>query len=419
MVRDSKSVLVVGFNTRPLAYSLNEAGYTVHAVDFFGDLDLLPSVKDCLIVTKELKSNYHLIKDKYGEFLSNFALDLLQKHPDTDYLLIGSGLDDAFKEREFISSEIEKKGYSIVDANNNIETIKKARDIKFIHGFLRSRGYQTPLTHSYDEVRSLNIDFQFPLILKKKTGSGGVNVYKINNKRELSFTIKRLSVDKFKPMEWLVQEFLEGIPVSCTVISNGEECEIISLNRQIIGEKFLNSPKDFMYCGNVVPSKLLKDDLKLISEISILLAKQLGLKGINGFDYVLKNHYPYLMEINPRIPGSIRASELVLNLNLLDLHIKSFDLKEWLEIKRLIKNTEPQGFATKLIMFAPCEVNINKIKKINKLPHIHDKSEPIKSIFKGEPLCTVLNKGKNHQDSYFGALKMIDKIKDIIESKEN
>ena len=53
----------------------------------------------------------------------------------------------------------------------------------------------------------------------------------------------------------------------------------------------------------------IKEDNKLISEISLILTKKLGLKGINGFDFVLKNHYPYLMEINPRIPGSIRASE--------------------------------------------------------------------------------------------------------------
>ena len=76
----------------------------------------------------------------------------------------------------------------------------------------------------------------------------------------------------------------------------------------------MNPPKEFMYCGNVVPSNLMKNDERLVTEISLKLSKQLGLKGINGFDFVLKNHYPYLMEINPRIPGSIRASESVLNL---------------------------------------------------------------------------------------------------------
>lgn len=56
MADESNSVLVVGFTTRPLVYSLNKAGYNVYAVDFFGDLDLYPYVDDCIIVIKELRS---------------------------------------------------------------------------------------------------------------------------------------------------------------------------------------------------------------------------------------------------------------------------------------------------------------------------------------------------------------------------
>ena len=55
MADESNSVLVVGFNTRPIVYSLNKAGYSVYAVDFFGDLDLYPYVDDSIIVMKELR----------------------------------------------------------------------------------------------------------------------------------------------------------------------------------------------------------------------------------------------------------------------------------------------------------------------------------------------------------------------------
>ena len=75
-----------------------------------------------------------------------------------------------------------------------------------------------------------------------------------------------------------------------------------------------------MYCGNIVPAGISEEEERIISEISIFLTRELGLKGINGFDFVLKNNYPYFMECNPRIPGSISASESALNLNLLDLH---------------------------------------------------------------------------------------------------
>jgi len=408
-----KSILIVGFNTRPLAYSLKKAAYDVYAVDFFGDLDLYSNVKDCIIITKKLHTNYNLIKDKYSNFLARFAIDLIQKYPRVNYLLIGSGLDDAYKKREMNLNEINEKKYKILSVNNGIEEIKEARNIENIYNFLKSKDYNVPLTYPFDEFKSKVQEIEFPFILKKKTGSGGINVYKIENESQLSFFIKMQKIKDFNPSDWLIQEYVKGLPVSCTVISNGSECEVISINRQIIGLKFLNPPKEFMYCGNIVPAYLFIEDEELISEISTTLTKELGLKGINGFDFVLKNHFPYLMEINPRIPGSINVSETVLDLNLLDLHIKSFDRTKWEYIEKKINLTKPKGFATKLIIFASKEINRNKVQQINQLENIHDKTEP-KIISKGEPICTILYKDKNFSGSFFGALKIADEIKKII-----
>jgi predicted ATP-grasp superfamily ATP-dependent carboligase len=226
--------------------------------------------------------------------------------------------------------------------------------------------------------------------------------------------LKLQEIKEFKESEWLMQEYLDGIPVSCTTISNGKDCEIISINRQIIGEKFVNAPKEFMYCGNTVPADLFKKDNALISKMCITLVNELELKGINGFDFVLKDHYPYLMEINPRIPGSIRVSESSLNINLLDLHIKSFSISNWEYVKNVVNNAKPEQFATKLIMFAPKDIDKAQLLKINSLKNIHDKSEQNVEILKGDPICTVLYKGKTFSESYFGALKIIDEIKRII-----
>jgi len=413
MANESNSVLIVGFNTRPLAYSLNKTGYKVYAVDFFGDLDLYPYVDDCIIVLKELRSNYNSLKDKYSRYLAQFALILHRKYRDVTFLLMGSGLDDAYEERELIYDEI--KDYGTINVNNNLKTIKKSRDIKYVLRFLKSNGYNVPTSYSFEEFQLQNLKMEYPFILKKKRSAGGTNVFKIENETDLASQIKILEKKIFIPTEWLIQEYIEGIPVSCTMISNGNECKVISINRQIIGEKFLNSPKSFMYCGNIVPAGISKDEEKIISEISILLTRELGLKGINGFDFVLKNNYPYFMECNPRLPGSIRASESVLNLNLLDLHIKSFIPNEWEEIKNLLKSREIKTVATKLIFFAPKEIDKNIVPKINNLKFIHDKSEPNKNILKGEPLCTILYKAQNFSESYSGAKKIVNKICKIIE----
>ncbi|MEJ2296850.1 MAG: ATP-grasp domain-containing protein, partial [Candidatus Lokiarchaeota archaeon] len=159
--------------------------------------------------------------------------------------------------------------------------------------------------------------------MKKKQSSGGINIYRIESYQDFKLLKDKLNLD-FELNQWYVQEFIDGLSISCTVISDGLNARVISINRQIIGEKFLNAPKEFSYCGNVVPADLFQEDNDIIAEISLFLTKSLKLKGINGFDYVLKNHYPYLMEINPRIPGSLRVSESALGINLMDLHVKSF-----------------------------------------------------------------------------------------------
>jgi len=415
MNNKENSVLVAGFNTRPLVYSLHRAGYDVYAVDFFGDLDLYPFVKDCLILTKKLSVNYEIAKSNYSEYLSLLILELLDKYPDIKYLIIGSGLDDGIEERALILEDIKRKKYKIFNLNNELEAIKKSRNTEFIFNLLIKFGYNVPRTVSFKEVRFKVNKLEYPFILKKKSGSGGTNVYKIRNESDLSFHINLINREGFIPKDWLIQEYIKGNPVSCTTISNGVESEVISVNNQIIGDnKYLNAPKEFMYCGNVVPANVFAEERELIVDISLKLSTELGLKGINGFDFVLKNQYPYLIEINPRIPGSIRASEEAMNINLLDLHIKSFTKKGWEYVKKTLKNAKIENFTTKMIFFAPKEIDKNLLYKINDLEYVHDKSEPVKNIYKGEPVCTILFKANFPSDSYLGSLKVVDKINKII-----
>ena len=418
MYKERKSVLVIGFNSRPLASSLSDAGYDVYVVDFFGDLDLYPLIKDAMILTHELGKNYESLKHNYGKYLAKFAIDMVDKYPEIDYLIIGSGLDDALQERFLIKRIIKEKNPTIKYVNNNNNTIKKARDLKFLYGLLEKKGFEVPKTITLEHFLNKSNVINFPIVLKKKTGAGGINVYKIENRKEFEFSLQNINEEDFDPKQWWIQEYLEGIPVSSTIISNGKESEIISINRQIIGMNYLNPPKRFMYCGNIVPGNVLKTDEEKISQISLYLAKFLRLKGINGFDFVLKNHHPYLMEINPRIPGSINASELAYDLNLLEMHVISFNKKKWNEIKRKLKGKKLQKFATKLIFFAPEKIKTSKIHEINNLKYIQDKTVPEKEVFKGEPLCTILYGNQSFNSSFFGALKIIDKIYHIIKKQD-
>lgn len=409
-----KTILVAGFNTRPLVYSLFKAGYEVYAVDFFGDLDLYPYVVDCLVLTKKLNASYDVVKNNYSEYLPDLILELLEKHPYINYLVIASGLDDALNERDHILKEIHRKKYKIVSLNNSLDVIRKSRKVEEVFNFIQDLGYKIPFTKSFDDMKQKVDELNYPFVFKKKSGSGGVNVFKISDRDCFHFILDLIKSKEFNPKEWIIQEFIEGNPVSCTTISNGKESLIVSVNQQLIGEKYLNAPQEFMYCGNIVPGRLTTEERKRIFEISLKLTSELGLRGINGFDFVLKNHYPYLMEINPRIPGSIRASEEAMNINLLDLHLKSFTDKGWEIVKKTLKGAKIENFTTKMIFFAPKEIGKNLLNEINNLEYVHDKSEPVQNIAKSEPVCTILFKAKSFSDSYLGSLKVVNKINKLI-----
>jgi hypothetical protein len=290
----------------------------------------------------------------------------------------------------------------------------KARKISGIFEILVENGYKAPETKYPTRIDDFRNYERFPFIIKKFRSSGGMNIHKIDDKETLNFTLKLLESQMDDISSWLIQEYIEGIPMSCTIISDGIHSKVISINRQIIGEKYLNAPRDFIYCGNVVPAQIGANTKNLITEISLMLSKKIKLKGINGFDFVVRNQYPYLMEINPRIPGSIRASELAFNINLLDLHVKSFNSENWNEIEKVLSTGNFVQFATKLIVFAPTELCESELVKINKLEYIHDKTDPENRVQKFDPVCTILFGARDFSASYFGALKIVDKIYDII-----
>ncbi len=417
MNENKKCVLVVGFNSRPIVHSLHRSGHDVYAVDFFGDLDLLSHVIDSKIVIKEIGSDYECAKTIYHELLANFSISLMKKYPNINGVVIGSGLDDDIEERQEIIDYITRAGYEVIYANNSNKTILKVRDITKVYQYLKERKFNAPLTIALEEYLKNPDILSYPFVLKKKQGSGGISVYKINDDPAFNHRLRLLENDDFDQNHWIVQEYIKGKPISCTTISNGMEAKILTINRQIIGEKFLNTPQEFMYCGNIVPCSLFPNQISEIERIAIDLCKKYSLQGINGFDFVLKNdNLPFLMEINPRIPGSLSASESVLGINLVDLHFKCFEKEGWEQVKKKLENSTMSGYTTKLIFFSPKTINKVMIENINALEHVFDKCNPESVVTKGSPLCTVLFKGYNFSDSYFGALKVIDKIIRIIKN---
>ena len=102
--------------------------------------------------------------------------------------------------------------------------------------------------------------------------------------------------------EFILQEFIEGLNISVSVLSTGSQSRTILTSEQIIGEVNLGQREVYGYCGNIAP--LLED--KGAARIGEDVINYLSLKGSNGVDFIIRNDDLYLIEINPRPTGYFR-----------------------------------------------------------------------------------------------------------------
>jgi predicted ATP-grasp superfamily ATP-dependent carboligase len=302
-------VLVIAKSARSIVCSARKAGHTVCALVCFEDLDMQRCADKSLFI--ESMPRLYELANSFGDF---------------DAVILGPGFENLRFNNIFI---------------NPTDVIEKVGDKSKLPRKLSSMGIPHPETRAVNSASSLG----FPLMIKPKSGSGGVRNMIVRNEEELDFFKERCDADEF-----IAQEFVEGIPCSASVISTGDDAAVIALNEQLIGVPWLTR-LPFAYCGNITPFHT-----KFSNEI-MHYAKQLVLEfkllGSNGIDFILTEKGIQVIEINPRFQGSLDTVERSTGMNIFDAHIKSFAG----ELPLLKK---PICFAAKTIVFADNKVVIDK-----------------------------------------------------------
>lgn len=359
-----ENVLVVGANTRPVACSLNQAGYNVYSSDYFGCEDIKPCVKEFRSI---LKSTPH---ESTGFFSEKFSQDKLQEIADefiddVDHIICCSGADP----KQFPKTKV-LGNRNISNVENKYKLYKTLK--KRFSGLIKVP--ETYFVDSLEEAHEIVMDQPMKkFLIKPIHGNGGVGI--------INFTSQVTTMD-FNGV--LLQEIVDGPNISASVISNVDEARTILINWQLIGKKSLGQLENYGYCGNITPYNGMDqksiDNLKTISEDIIL---KLGLIGSNGLDIIIKDNDPYLIEINPRIQGSFEVAELSLGINMAQTHINACN-------DSLIEIPKPKCFAMKQVVFA---MERSLIGDVNQ-PGIYDLPTKNTIIEKGEPVATVINSGK-------------------------
>jgi predicted ATP-grasp superfamily ATP-dependent carboligase len=370
------TVMVVGFNSRPIACLAKQLDLRVIAVDYWGDLDII-NCTDGLLTVIQQKHGEHLRHD-FKKPICELLVDLAERGADrfgaVDFILLGSGLDD----RPDLWARLARIAPVL---GNSPEKIKVIRNPTKLFAIARGLGISCPRTEkatSPEEAWEIAKKIGSPVVLKPMGGSGGFRSRLGGDVEEVKKHFRDVAGESG---EVWVQEFIRGVDASSSIVGNGSECSVVSVNEQLVGMERLGASKPFSYCGNIVPLKANGSVIERIRENSSALGKKLGLIGSNGFDFVIdSNKQLYLMEVNPRFQATLECIQSVSLLNLVEEHIKAC-------CGELPKSVpEPKGFAVKMIVFAKKR---GIIPDLSEVKSVFDISHPGVIVDKGDPICTV------------------------------
>lgn len=317
----SEKVLLIGTNVRNVASSAKRAGYEVYAITKYPDADLYLYCEKVYSIER-IGDAERIAQEKNAKVVlcSNF---------------------ETFEIKAELLCNEPKKAKKVVDKLEFHKTLEKA-------------GIPHPRILKKPEGKS---------IAKPRFGGGGEGI-KFTEKEEDG---------------WILQEFIEGIPCSVSLLASREIIPI-ACNFVFSGWKEMNAD-GFRYSGNLTPLNVDEERRKELEKIAVETAELFDLQGSIGVDFILADR-PFVLELNPRFQGSLDSVEWSFDVNMFSLHVKAFEGKS-------IERVKPKRFAIRAIYFADRDLEVKKDLSGN--PFFAD--IPLGFYHKGEPLISILASG--------------------------
>ena len=384
-----EKLLLIGIDTRSMLNSALKLDFEVYSTSYFSTSDT-PQIQNQKIILNESEGESCGIFE--DQFDSKTILEISKDYMDeVDCIIPISGISPS----EF-PNKYRKKILGNKDVKNIENKFKFYKEIK--------DEFLTPMTFSVtdvDEAREINKNYddkQF--ILKPTQGSGGYDINLLDNNTSI----------KLNDSEFMMQEYVEGISLSSSVLATESDAKTI-VNTRLLTEHDFGISDSFIYIGNILPltSKSIMADVndtdkinEAMNETSENLARKFNLIGSNGVDYILNENGLYVIEINPRLQGTFECVEISLGINMLDAHINACQGK-------LIEIPEAKCYSYKKIVYSPTRMKYQKIdlNNVYDLPHIGSITE------KSEPLLTIIDEDKDFEKLY----KKVESASEKVNSK--
>ena len=402
-------VIVAGFNSRPIAEACAKAGIRPVVIDYFGDLDIRAIALKGHYFLEENHGHVHGMGD--ADAFRQWVLATIEREVKSGgkkvepartkpWIIAGSGFDDEpyfWKRFAELGTLLGNSARIVQQARNLVTLAKLIKDNKIKITIPKTKRVvidkATDLAVLFDEIGQ---KFAFPFLVKQARTAGGSGIDFIENDASIeAFTTRVLAEIERDPQRsetYHVQEYV-GSPESRDISVIACNDRVVCKTLQIIGDPRLHAPKRFSYCGNTIPLDPMPAVLETtIDRLVTSLHDGYGLRGIYGIDLVQASGKLYLMEVNPRIPGSLEPASLCLVSNLINDHVKSF--MKGKQARGLAGHRyEPKYQLIKRILFAGQAFTMPALDRIDIAGQVHDITPPGTKMTPGMPIITYLHRG--------------------------
>ena len=393
-----ENLLLMGIDTRPMVNSALKLDYRTFSISYFKTVDFQMPYAEKHVLDQESVISCGRFEDNYSpDKLLELSKDFLfDDENEIDKIVLTTGIN-----AKNFNGKL-KKFRKIVRGNKNSKCVEN----KFRFYRKLKNKFNVPLTfqpsdmHETYEILQQHQNNQF--ILKPLQGSGGLGIFLLNNESCNDNNDSNQILQNISYGNYILQEYIEGINVSSSVLSSHDDRKNL-VNTRLITEHDLGN-KTFEYSGNILPLdenslkmfndnrtniegknfniKELNEEMKNISED---LIRQFKLLGSNGVDYILGSDGELeVIEINPRFQGTYELVENSLGINLLDAHIKACE-------GEIINIPDANQYSIKKIIYARKQVRIGNLN----IPNVYDIPYEGVKIEKDQPLVTLISSNKN------------------------
>lgn len=170
-------------------------------------------------------------------------------------------------------------------------------DKYFVENFLNKyKTYNILINNNFltPKIFSQKDDFdiiKFPIIAKPKFGYSSIGIFKIYDKREFRFYLK-----KFKNNEYIYQELIRGEEITVDVLIDKNNTIVSCVQRQRLKTRG----------GEVERGKTVK--YNKIFEIAKMFVKKFKPFGVINIQFIKKENEFFIIEVNPRFGGGFPLS---------------------------------------------------------------------------------------------------------------